>query len=546
MTIGRLTSLRAVRGNRQQVSPWLQALLLASPAAITLWAIEPRLFPHSGWVWLQAGLAAWVCIAGWDILRKGLCELCFHSRVTQDGLAALAALSAMALSFNLAVLSSVGRLPIDVGGTMTAPDLLFTSVASILVARLLGKDLAERWRLPSVEWTQTESARILPPRIRTLFTLCATVCVGAAVFACAFSASLTPYNTFVATIAMLAGLSIEGVELTLWRGRLRKVWQAAAQTDAVLFEKSGVLTAGRPTVSSIVPLREGVTEERIGHLATVAEYGVDHPLRDALLRLPHAQSQTIPSLKHRENLPDKGIVAEFSGQRLLFGNLRLLEHSGWKHKDLERLSEATRSLWEQGDTVLFVCLGNEALGAIAFRDAIRPAAVEALAALHTIGIETGVISGDIAQSSAAMARRYHLTHLYAGFSDGKVEEQLQHLEAAGKTVAVVRLAGALGIDNLRISFRLPKRTDEESLEFEAVSAEDVTHRIIQSRLTVRRRRQRLLAFAAYHALVLPLLCGAYYPWIGFPASPSFAAWMSVAVTWLLLRPTKFDRLTSLG
>ena len=546
MTLGRLNPRRGLRGPRPQVSSWLQALLLATPAALALWAIEPRLFPASGWIWLQAGLASWVCVAGWGILRNGLCELCFHSRVTQDGLAALAALTAMALSFDLAVLSSLGTLAMDAGGTMTSPALLYTSAASVLTARLLGKELAERWRLPSIGWTQTTPDTILSWRARTLFALCGIVCVGAALFACAFSGSLTPYNTIVATIAMLAGLCIEGVELTLWRGRLRPVWRVAAQTDTILFEKSGVLTAGRPAVSSILALRDGVSPERVAHLATVAEYGIDHPLRDALLRLPNAQAQTIPSLKRRERLPDKGIVAQFGGQRLLFGNLRLLEHSGWKQRELDRLSEATRELWEKGETVLFVCLGDETIGAISFGDALRPAAMEALAALNTIGIETGLISGDIAQSSARMARHNRITHLYAGLSDGEVEEQLEHLESAGKTVGIVRLAGPLGIDNLRINFRSQDAGDEAALEFEAVSVQEVAHRIIQSRLTVRRRRHRMLAFTAYHALVLPLLCGAYYPWLGFPASPSFAAWTSVAVTWLLLRPTRFDRMPSLG
>ena len=204
--------------------------------------------------------------------------------------------------------------------------------------------------------------------------------------------------------------------------------ERAHAVTCVAFDKTGTLTEGRPEVTDIVPA-QGVDASMMVRLAAALQAGSEHPLAAALRRRAEADVATGETAEQFRAQPGRGVSATVGGRTLVMGNRRLLEESGLAMGELARPADALAS---SGRTVSW--LGETApeprtLGLVAFGDAVKPSAREAVAGLQRQGVRTVMLTGDGQGAADAAARALG------------IDEVIAEVLPDGKADAVARLRG---------------------------------------------------------------------------------------------------------
>ncbi|MBS0561393.1 MAG: heavy metal translocating P-type ATPase [Proteobacteria bacterium] len=182
------------------------------------------------------------------------------------------------------------------------------------------------------------------------------------------------------------------------------VLERARETRLVAFDKTGTLTEGRPAVAALHPA-SGAPHDLLAAAASLQQ-GSEHPLARAVLaRAAEAAVAPRPVAAFRAH-PGQGVSGAMDGRRLMLGNLALLEGAGIRPGvDLIGAAAAQEA---QGRTVSWLAApdapaGEQVAGFIAFGDAPRPGAAEAVRRLHGMGMETALLTGDSPGAAAAVA-----------------------------------------------------------------------------------------------------------------------------------------------
>src|SRR5438477_1829615 len=105
------------------------------------------------------------------------------------------------------------------------------------------------------------------------------------------------------------------------------VLEAAAQVDTVVFDKTGTLSEGRPSVTDIIPAA-GVAEAEILRLAAAADAQSEHPLATAVVEAARKRALVVDPPSHFEAVPGHGVQASVGGRTVLVGNRKLVERMG--------------------------------------------------------------------------------------------------------------------------------------------------------------------------------------------------------------------------
>jgi cation transport ATPase len=528
-----------------------RVLALSAGPLVLLWAIEASPHRFSNAPLLEGVLAAAVFFFGWRVMAGGFRSLLLDLWPTQDSASALAASVGFLVSFVLAAVHAAGRLPDALVDPRGGPLLLFAPAATLLAARAVGRDLAQRGldalpagSCPNV-WTRAAGASILGA---------SGLAVGLALPGAAVSGSVVEGSAVV--MALLAMLSLDLIPFV--RGTVRSLaaspddagpgipWSAverAAGADTVLFEKGGVLTAGQPEVDGVHPVEGDWRREDILHLAAVAEYGVQHEIRDAVLRGYKANLRTVPSIKGVRYLPGRGVRASYQGRELCLGNLRLYRETGWPRDTLDLLQEKSRQWSPSGETVLFISLGVEVIGAIALRDSLRPDGEEALRSLGGMGLRPAVLSGDSQESLLGLLAAVPGLDIHGGTLPEERVPLLKKWRREGRRVIAVGTEGFLATCGrsahlcIRWAGQGPGgKEGGDSRDERAPSVRslgEVPALISRCRRLVAREKLGIALATAYHAAALLFLSGALHPWLGIPPSPGIAAAAAAAAPWWL-------------
>ncbi|PLO40918.1 zinc/cadmium/mercury/lead-transporting ATPase, partial [Klebsiella pneumoniae] len=166
------------------------------------------------------------------------------------------------------------------------------------------------------------------------------------------------------------------------------------QVRQVAFDKTGTLTVGQPQVTSVIATAE-VDDNALLALAAVVEQGSSHPLAQAIVREAQRRQLSIPLASGQRALAGSGIEAEVNGSRILIcaaSKAAPAEHEA----QIQQLESA-------GQTVVLVMRGETLLGILALRDTLRDDARQAVDALHQLGVQGVILTGDNPRAAAAIA-----------------------------------------------------------------------------------------------------------------------------------------------
>jgi Cd2+/Zn2+-exporting ATPase len=180
---------------------------------------------------------------------------------------------------------------------------------------------------------------------------------------------------------------------------------------AIALDKTGTLTQGKPIVTRLIPMN-GQTEEQVLHLAASLDSHSEHPVAGAIV---YAWQQAYPDkallpVTQFVAMTGRGVSAFIDGQRYYVGNHQLAEDNHVCNSELEEL---LAQLEQAGNTTIVVSTDNAVLGVLAVADTVRTHSLEAVQALHQLGIKTIMITGDNAITAQAIAKEVNIDEVRA-------------------------------------------------------------------------------------------------------------------------------------
>lgn len=285
-----------------------------------------------------------------------------------------------------------------------------------------------------------------------------------------------------------------------------EVLERAEKLTAVVFDKTGTITRGEPTVTDIIPFAE---QEEAGllTLAAAVEAGSEHPLGEAIVRAAEHRALAIPKSTHISALSGMGIQGLIDGQQVWLGNRRLFARQGISTDAAEAI---LGELEADGKTAMLVGSGTRLLGVVAVADTLKPEAAEAVAALKARAIKVVLLSGDNRRTADAIGRQVGIEHVIAEVMPEDKVETIQSLQKQGEVVAMVgdgiNDAPALAAADIGIAIGSGSDVAKETGSIILVrdDVRDVVASILLSRATMRKIKQNLFWAFIYNTVGIPV------------------------------------------
>ena len=299
------------------------------------------------------------------------------------------------------------------------------------------------------------------------------------------------------------------------------------EVRAVVLDKTGTLTEGKPRVTDIVPSPDAPPEDELIRLVASAERGSEHPLGEAIVRYARDErSLELPEAADFAATSGQGIAATVDGHLVLVGRPGFLESGG---TDSGSLRAAAEGLAAAGKTPVFVSIDGRPAAVVAIADTLKAGSVEAVAELHRLGLEVAMLTGDNETTAKAIARQAGVDRVLADVRPDEKAAQVRRLQAEGKLVAMVgdgiNDAPALAQADVGIAIGTGTDVAIESGSVTLMSGDlrALVTAFALSRATMRNIKQNLFWAFAYNVALIPLAAGAFYPFTGILLDPIFAA-----------------------
>ena len=295
---------------------------------------------------------------------------------------------------------------------------------------------------------------------------------------------------------------------------------------AVVLDKTGTVTEGRPAVAEVCP-GSGVTANELVTLAAQVEAGSDHPLAKAVTAYAQEQGNSAGDRPARlENLAGRGLRAVLSdGSTVLAGSLRLLEE---EHIPADALARDGKRLASRGQTLLYFAKDGKALGVIGVADPIKATSPAAIETLRSQGIRTVLLTGDNRAAAEAIAKQAGVDEVIAEVLPEEKAGVVQKLQQQGQRVLMVGdgINDAPALTQADVGCAIGSGSDiaieSADLILMRSDLQDVPRAIRLSRLTIRNIRQNLFWAFCYNLICIPVACGVLYPVNGLLLTPMIA------------------------
>ena len=281
--------------------------------------------------------------------------------------------------------------------------------------------------------------------------------------------------------------------------------ETAHKLNAVILDKTGTLTKGAPQVTDVIAIN-GFKEEEVLRLAASAEKESEHPLGEAIVQKAKERGIKLEDPKDFSAIPGHGIRASVNGRKLLLGNFKLMEE---QKVALDGLREEAEQLANAGKTPMFVAVDNKVAGVIAVADTLKEHSKEAVAALHKLGLEVVMITGDNKRTAQAIARQVGIDRVLAEVLPEDKANEVKKLQSAGKRVAMVgdgiNDAPALAQADVGIAIGTGTDVAMEASDITLVGGDlrNIVSAIALSRATIRNIKQNLFWAFIYNTVLIP-------------------------------------------
>lgn len=300
--------------------------------------------------------------------------------------------------------------------------------------------------------------------------------------------------------------------------------ETAQKLDAIVLDKTGTITEGKPSLTDVITVGNFKEEELLYYAASV-EKSSEHPLGEAIIEGAEKRFITLTDPENFDAIPGYGVEALVDGKQILLGNLKLMAMKSIQYADLQHHSE---HLADEGKTPMFMAIDGKSAGVIAVADVIKTDSKQAIAQLKRMGMEVIMLTGDNERTANAIAKQVDVDRVLAEVLPEDKAFNVQRLQQEGKTVAMVGdgINDAPALAQADIGLAIGTGTDV------AIEASDITLikgslrgvvlAIQLSKATMRNIRQNLFGAFFYNGLGIPVAAGILFPFFGILLSPIIA------------------------
>ncbi|MBN1311540.1 MAG: copper-translocating P-type ATPase [Anaerolineae bacterium] len=301
--------------------------------------------------------------------------------------------------------------------------------------------------------------------------------------------------------------------------------ETAHKLTAVVLDKTGTITKGQPTVTDVITLPfdlpspsrgegPGMGEADVLRIAASAERGSEHPLGVAIVEAAKAQSLALAEPQGFQSIAGQGIRAEVDGQKVLVGNLKLMEV---EHIKLNGMKTGADRLQAEAKTAMWVAVDGRAVGLIAVADTIKEGSREAIDEMHRLGLHVAMITGDNRATAEAIAQEAGVDTVFADVLPADKAAHVQQLQAQGHVVGMVgdgiNDAPALAQANVGIAIGTGTDVAMEAADVTLMRGDlrSVPQALRLSRATIRTIKENLFWAFGYNVILIPIAAGILYP-----------------------------------
>ena len=300
--------------------------------------------------------------------------------------------------------------------------------------------------------------------------------------------------------------------------------ETAHKIDTVILDKTGTITAGKPVVTDILPIK--ITENELLAFAAGLEKLSEHPLGEAIVAAAEAKQLVLPEAGNYKQIPGQGVTAELAGAECAAGNLKLLEAL---NVDVSSLVDQYDKLAAQGKTPLYFLRAGELLGCIAVADTVKPTSREAIGKLQAMGLRVLMVTGDNQATAEAIRAQVGVDEAVAQVLPQDKEAVIRKLQQEGHIVAMVgdgiNDAPALARADIGIAIGAGTDIAIEAADMVLIKSDllDVAKAICLSRSVMTNIKENLFWAFIYNAVGIPFAAGVFYTAFGWLLNPLIAA-----------------------
>lgn len=211
-----------------------------------------------------------------------------------------------------------------------------------------------------------------------------------------------------------------------------QVLEQTRQVDTIVLDKTGTITHGTMTVTTVSPA-PGATAEDLLATAAAAEWGSEHPVARAIVT---AADGIPPQAESFLSHAGFGVQAVVDGALVVAGRPLWVEDQWSVHPSITHRTEA-ETLEAAGATVIAVARDGEFLGTIAVSDTVKPTSAEAITRFRALGLSPVLLTGDNAGAAQHIANQVGIDEVRSGVTPAGKLEVIRQLQAAGRVVAMV-------------------------------------------------------------------------------------------------------------
>lgn len=297
-----------------------------------------------------------------------------------------------------------------------------------------------------------------------------------------------------------------------------------AKVDTIILDKTGTLTLGQPAMTDFIVLNGA--EGDVLSLVAAAESKSEHPIAEAIVRAARERGLDIPKTTSFQAEPGYGIEAEAGGRKIQVGADRYMERLGL---DLTGAAGQAAEMAGQGKTPLYAAIDGTLACVIAVADPLKESSRQAIAAIHDLGLEAAMLTGDNKLTADAIAAQVGIDRVMAEVLPETKALEVKRLQAEGRKVAFVgdgiNDAPALAQSDVGIAIGTGTDIAIEAGDVILMSGDllGIVNALALAKRTMRTIRLNFFWAYAYNVALIPVAAGALYPLWGVLLNPMLAA-----------------------
>ena len=298
--------------------------------------------------------------------------------------------------------------------------------------------------------------------------------------------------------------------------------ETLARIDTVVLDKTGTLTQGRPELTDFMELGEA----DVLRLVAAAEKRSEHPIAEAVVRAAEMKGLDLPQVERFTAEPGFGIEALIEGRLVQVGAARYMKKIGIEPASA---ADTATSFAEDGKTPIFAAIDGRLAAVGAVSDPLKDGSIQAVEALHGLGLKVAMLTGDAEKTAQSVARAVGIDETVAEVLPDQKAGEIKRLQGQGRRVAFVGdgINDAPALAQADVGLAIGTGTDVaiETGDVILMSGDlrGIVNATVLARRTLKTIRYNFLWAYAYNVALIPVAAGVLYPLLGVMLNPMMAA-----------------------